>query len=81
MERFSWRWHPHAVDPGRDYSKEPTTLVEFTLRDVEGGTLLRVVESGFGRIPPERRGEAYRGNEGGWTQQLRAIEHHLRDAR
>jgi uncharacterized protein YndB with AHSA1/START domain len=27
---FSYRWHPYAVDPAVDYSKEPTTLVEFT---------------------------------------------------
>src|SRR6266404_5258550 len=29
-ERFlSFRWHPYAVESGIDYSKEPTTLVEF----------------------------------------------------
>src|SRR5262252_4077337 len=25
---FSYRWHPYAVEPGRDFSSEPTTLVE-----------------------------------------------------
>src|SRR6266542_1036653 len=35
---FAYRWHPYAVDPAVDYSAEPTTLVEFTLEDVEGGT-------------------------------------------
>src|SRR5579862_6989628 len=29
MERFSFRWHPFAIEPGYDYSKEPTTLVVF----------------------------------------------------
>src|SRR5687768_2132008 len=29
---FSWRWHPHPVEPGVDYSAEPTTLVVFELR-------------------------------------------------
>src|SRR5438445_9227421 len=24
---LSWRWHPHAVEPGTDYTAEPTTLV------------------------------------------------------
>src|SRR2546422_5523035 len=24
---FSWRWHPAAIDPGADYTSEPTTLV------------------------------------------------------
>src|SRR5262249_10856540 len=27
-ELFSFRWHPHAVDPKVDYSSEKTTLVE-----------------------------------------------------
>src|SRR5437868_15401136 len=44
---LSWRWHPAAIEPSVDYSKEPTTLVVFELQEVEGGTLLSVVESGF----------------------------------
>ena len=28
---FSFRWHPGAIDPGVDYSVEPTTLVAFVL--------------------------------------------------
>jgi uncharacterized protein YndB with AHSA1/START domain len=79
--RFSWRWHPHAIDPARDYSSEPTTLVEFTLEDVDGNTRLTVVESGFDGIPLERRLTAYRGNDDGWTQQMQAIERHLGRAR
>lgn len=71
---FSFRWHPYAVNPGIDYSKEPTTLVVFELRDVAEGTELTVVESGFDRIPLERREEAWRMNEGGWTQQVRNID-------
>src|SRR5450755_2460520 len=46
-KRFSFRWHPYAVEPGVDYSSEPTTLVVFTLEEVEGETLLTVVETGF----------------------------------
>ncbi|MGH8264643.1 MAG: SRPBCC family protein, partial [Steroidobacteraceae bacterium] len=42
---FAWRWHPYAIDPKVDYSGEPTTLVEFGLKEAEGGTLLTVVES------------------------------------
>jgi uncharacterized protein YndB with AHSA1/START domain len=77
-ERFlSFRWHPYAVDPSVDYSKEPTTLVEFELKEVEGGTLLRVVESGFDNIPPSRRLEAFRMNSGGWDEQMKNIEKHV----
>lgn len=74
---FSWRWHPHAIDPARDYSAEPTTLVELELAEAEGGTLLTVVESGFDGIPLERRLEAYRGNEGGWEWQMQSIEKYV----
>ncbi|HVR95788.1 MAG TPA: SRPBCC family protein [Thermoanaerobaculia bacterium] len=74
---FSWRWHPHAIDLGIDYSAEPTTLVVFELAEVAEGTLLTVVESGFDGIPLTRRLEAYRGNEGGWEWQMRSIESYV----
>jgi uncharacterized protein YndB with AHSA1/START domain len=74
---LSWRWHPYAVEPGVDYSHEPTTLVVFELREVEGGTLLRVVESGFDNLPPSRRPEAFRMNSGGWDAQVRNIEKYV----
>lgn len=74
---FSWRWHPYAVEPGVDYSKEPATLVEFTLEEVPGGTLLTVVESGFDQVPLARRALAYRMNGDGWTAQMRNIERHV----
>lgn len=77
-ERYiSWRWHPYAVDPGTDYSKEPTTLVEFRLEDRGKDTQLTIVESGFSRIPLARRDEAFRMNEGGWAEQMRNIERHV----
>ena len=69
--RFAWRWHPHAIDPGADYSAEPRTLVTFTLEATpDGGTLLRVVESGFDALPPSRRATALLGNSKGWSGQL-----------
>lgn len=74
---LSWRWHPAAIDPSVDYSKEPTTLVEFELQDAAGGTLLSIVESGFDKIPPARRLDAFRMNSGGWDGQLNNIEKHV----
>ncbi len=74
---FSFRWHPYAVEPKVDYSKEPTTLVEFRLEEKKGGTLLTVVESGFDRIPVERRALAFRMNAGGWTAQVENIRRHV----
>lgn len=77
---LSWRWHPNAVDPQKDYSSEPTSLVEFRLEDAVGGTLLTLVESGFDQIPPERRLTAFRGNSEGWAIQLQNIEKHVTTA-
>jgi uncharacterized protein YndB with AHSA1/START domain len=74
---LSFRWHPYAVDPGVDYSKEEPTLVTFTLRDAPGSrTQLTVVESGFDRVPPHRRFEAFRKNSAGWEAQLDNIARH-----
>ncbi|HPF13945.1 MAG TPA: SRPBCC family protein [Planctomycetota bacterium] len=71
---FSYRWHPYAIQPGIDYSTEPTTLVEFRLEEVKEGTRLTVVESGFDQLSAERRDEALPMHEGGWVAQLKNIE-------
>ena len=69
--RFAWRWHPNATDPSVDIANEPRTLVTFTLDDAPGGgTLLRVVESGFTSLAAARRSAALLGNTRGWQSQL-----------
>ena len=74
---LSWRWHPASIDQAVDYEKEPTTLVVFELKEVEGGTLLTVVESGFDSVPPSRRLEAFRMNSQGWDEQMKNLEKHV----
>jgi uncharacterized protein YndB with AHSA1/START domain len=74
---FSYTWHPYAIDPKVDYSQETPTLVEFTLEKSAKGTLLKVTESGFDKIPSGRRLEAFRMNENGWGQQLKNIESYV----
>lgn len=77
-ERYlAFRWHPYAVEPGVDYSSEPTTLVEFTLEEVPGGTLLKVAESGFDQLPPPRCTDAFRMNSQGWSAQLINIHEYV----
>jgi uncharacterized protein YndB with AHSA1/START domain len=71
---FSFTWHPYAVDPKADYSQEPPTLVEFRLEKTASGTLLSLTESGFDKIPANRRLEAFRRNDGGWTEQMKNID-------
>lgn len=80
MERerlFSFTWHPYAIDPKVDYSKENPTLVEFKLEPKGGGTRLVVVESGFDKLPADRRLEAFRMDEEGWAEQMDNIAKHV----
>jgi uncharacterized protein YndB with AHSA1/START domain len=74
---FSYTWHPYAIDPSVDYSSERPTLVEFRLQPTQTGTLLTVTESGFENIPAVRRADAFRANDGGWTQQMKNIENYV----
>jgi|SRR5271155_4914742 len=75
---FSFTWpHPKSLDRDEysaDYSNDPTTLVEFRLENTKNGTLLRLIESGFDQLPGDLRLEAFRRNEGGWTEQMKNIE-------
>jgi uncharacterized protein YndB with AHSA1/START domain len=77
MRYIAFRWHPFAIEPNIDYTKEPTTLIEFTLQAIGEATELTIVESGFENIPIARRADAFRANEGGWTHQMKLIERYL----
>jgi uncharacterized protein YndB with AHSA1/START domain len=74
---FSFTWHPYAVDPKVDYSTETPTLVEFRLEKSADGTLLKLTESGFDKIPADRRSEAFLRNDNGWTAQMKNIESYV----
>jgi uncharacterized protein YndB with AHSA1/START domain len=76
---FTWaqvRYHDKARYSS-DYSKAPRTLVEFRLEQTASGTLLTLTESGFEHVPAEWRGDAQRGNDGGWAEQMRNIERYV----
>jgi uncharacterized protein YndB with AHSA1/START domain len=77
MTKFVFRWHPFAVDPDIDYTKEPTTLVTFELRGTDGEIELTITETGFDQVPAARRVQAIKANEDGWTHQTRLIEKYL----
>jgi len=82
---FSFTWpHAESLDKATyspDYSKAPRTLVEFRLEKTANGTLLTVTESGFENIPADRREEAFRQNDGGWTEQMKNIEKFVAERR
>lgn len=77
LKRFSFAWHPYAIDVNRDYSVEKPTLVEFRLEPVGSGTRLTVTETGFDALPADRVVEAYAGNSQGWEDQLEKIAMHV----
>jgi uncharacterized protein YndB with AHSA1/START domain len=78
---FSFTWpHPKSFekkDTPVDYSAEPKTLVEFRLEKSATGTLLVLTESGFDKLPADRRDEALRRNDGGWTEQMKSIGNYV----
>jgi uncharacterized protein YndB with AHSA1/START domain len=74
---FSFTWHPYCVDTKRDYSKETPTLVEFKLEKINNGPVLLLTESGFDKIPNDRRLEAFRMNDKGWTGQMGNIANYV----
>jgi uncharacterized protein YndB with AHSA1/START domain len=80
MRRFSFHWHPFAVESDFDYSKEPMTLVVFELEEAAGGTKLTIIESGFDRLPAARRAKAFTMNEQGWAAQAKLVEKYLSHA-
>jgi uncharacterized protein YndB with AHSA1/START domain len=75
--KFVIKWHPFAIDPNKDYSKEPMTLITFSLEKKEDGTLLTITEDGFDKIPESRRAEALKANDGGWAKQTELIQKYL----
>ncbi len=74
---FSFRWHPNAIDETKDYSAEPTTLVEFAMEQTPDGVRLTLTESGFEGIPLERRAQAFSSNDHGWSMMVPMIGKYL----
>jgi uncharacterized protein YndB with AHSA1/START domain len=72
-EVFAYTWQlPDlpADDPRRTY-------VEFTLEPVGGGTLLKVVETGFAQLPVDMRQGTYDSHHEGWVRELAELVEHL----
>jgi uncharacterized protein YndB with AHSA1/START domain len=78
---FSFTWpqiqHHDKERYSPDYSQAPRTLVEFRLEPAATGTILTLTESGFENVPAAWRADALRGNDGGWTQQMKNIENYV----
>ncbi len=79
--RFVWQWHPGAVDPSVDYSREPWTTVTFTLEPSGKGTRLSVAETGFNEISLARRAKVFAGQHAGLDRSHRLDSEICRSAR
>ena len=75
--RFAWEWHPGAIDPDVDYSREPRTRVTFTLEPTAGGTRLTLSETGFTDVSLARRAKVFSDNSQGWTEVLTWFRSHV----
>jgi uncharacterized protein YndB with AHSA1/START domain len=75
--RFSWEWHPGAIDPAVDYAREPRTTVTFTLEPTARGTRLTLSETGFDEIALARRAKVFKDNSDGWAEVLTWFQTHV----
>ena len=77
MRLIAFRWHPFAIEPDVDYSNEPMTEIVFELEATPDGVMLTISESGFDRIPLERRAKAFAANDAGWSHQAQLLGKYL----
>ncbi|MGP1393879.1 MAG: SRPBCC family protein [Inquilinaceae bacterium] len=72
---FSFVWPmDESIQPDAPDLDQKVTLVEFTLEPTASGSRLTVRESGFEKLPEERRLQAFRDNQGGWDVQTMNIK-------
>ena len=57
-----------------DVLQEPNTLCEFHISATEGGTKVRLVESGFASLPAEFYEDALSQNQGGWDVMVHRLK-------
>lgn len=80
---ISYRWLVSGAsdDNSQDVNDEAQiqTLVSFELEEADGGTIVRLVESGFteGEVSTEVRVRAYHGNVEGWDIEMSAAKAHV----
>lgn len=74
---FSFTWPPYVENTDVDLSKEPWLTTVFTLTETSGGTVVKVVESGFSKLAASIRSEARTGNIDGWNFQMENLSNYV----
>jgi uncharacterized protein YndB with AHSA1/START domain len=72
--RFAFYWVPGGHEGPVDIAEATRTLVDFTLEPVDGGTRLRLVESGFAKLGETNQ---YTDNSQGWDEELSELATYL----
>lgn len=70
---MAYRWRPNS-DSEEPIEDTASTLVEFKLTAAGEATTLRMVESGFDRVPEAEREKALSGNTEGWNEELGELQ-------
>lgn len=77
---FSFIWPmDETVVPEDPQLDKKVTLVEFILEPIDNGTRLVIRESGFEKLPEDKRLQAFRENQGGWDAQAKNIKEYIDD--
>ena len=74
---FVYRWQAHTVPDHEPLTPENSTVVTFTLTDVENGTRLSVVETGFAGLETAVREKNFQENVSGWRVELQELIDYL----
>lgn len=69
-ESLAYQWHPGETYTLDSHPREELTTVRFTLHAEGDSTRVRMVESGFSKIPESRREHALGQNTQGWDEEL-----------
>jgi uncharacterized protein YndB with AHSA1/START domain len=72
-DRLVFRWRPAGLD-------RPYTTVSFSLEEIEDGTRLTLVETGFASLPDQIREQSQKGNDEGWRKELEELKTYLEAA-
>ena len=71
---FSYRWEAGTTDDGTVW----TTRVTFALEESShGATTVKVVETGFSKLPDELYGTCFEENSSGWAAEMTDLQRHL----
>jgi len=73
---FTWQAY-YGEDADRDGALDPPLTVTFELEKQAGGTLIKLSEIGFSKLPEKYSAIALQMNTSGWDQQIENIVKHL----